>query len=272
MPKILDLTGQRFERLCVVRLLRIQPGKGKIWLCICDCGNEKQASTEALRCGDIKSCSCLGRLDLSLIGKVFGHLTIIGKTSITKNGKRISGFECKCRCGAATKAEASDLRMGFKRSCGCGTGRSAHDSAALACISRYRQGAKKRGMAWELPAELCVRLFLSNCAYCGCPPSNRQGGFSACVGKRQNVRRSAFFYNGIDRVDSSLGYLEPNVVACCRLCNWAKRTMSVEEFLDWALRVASHQQAKPKSPKERSCDTANVFGIGTTQTFLPLTH
>lgn len=44
---------------------------------------------------------------------------------------------------------------------------------------------------------------------------------------------------GIDRVDSSKGYLSANCVACCDACNKAKHNYSTEEFAEWILRVAS---------------------------------
>lgn len=36
---------------------------------------------------------------------------------------------------------------------------------------------------------------------------------------------------GIDRVDSSVGYIEKNCVPCCAICNKIKNTLSVSDFL-----------------------------------------
>lgn len=38
-------------------------------------------------------------------------------------------------------------------------------------------------------------------------------------------------YNGIDKIDSSLGYIKDNCVACCAICNYMKNTMDVGSFL-----------------------------------------
>lgn len=62
MAKVDDLTGQRFGQLMVVK--RVENGKhgDAMWLCRCDCGNEK-----IVRAGDLrrlkgtKSCGCLAR-------------------------------------------------------------------------------------------------------------------------------------------------------------------------------------------------------------------
>lgn len=59
MSKLIDLTGQRFGRLTVIKLLDERSKHGeKIWLCKCDCGNEKKAVSSYLRSGETKSCGC----------------------------------------------------------------------------------------------------------------------------------------------------------------------------------------------------------------------
>jgi hypothetical protein len=54
----IDLTGQRFGRLTVEGLADTG-GSGRIWECVCDCGNRRQIRTGKLRCGDYVSCGCL---------------------------------------------------------------------------------------------------------------------------------------------------------------------------------------------------------------------
>lgn len=51
--KLQDLTGQKFNRLTVVKYL----SKSK-WLCKCDCGNETIVLTGHLKSGHTKSCGC----------------------------------------------------------------------------------------------------------------------------------------------------------------------------------------------------------------------
>jgi hypothetical protein len=58
-----------------------------------------------------------------------------------------------------------------------------------------------------------------------------------------------FVYNGLDRVDNTLGYLPGNVVACCTQCNGAKLNYTQEEFLFWANQLYSHQNRGPKEEK-----------------------
>lgn len=59
MPKFIDLTGQKFGRLIVVK--RMDNDKwGKIyWLCECHCRSKKVIRGNHLRSGKTKSCGCL---------------------------------------------------------------------------------------------------------------------------------------------------------------------------------------------------------------------
>lgn len=56
--KRIDLTGQRFGRLTVIRYDHSEHD-GAHWLCKCDCGKEKVAAGYSLRSGNTKSCGCL---------------------------------------------------------------------------------------------------------------------------------------------------------------------------------------------------------------------
>lgn len=69
-----DLTGQKFERLTVVREAGRTDQKQKLWLCQCECGNFYTTTTAKLNGGIVKSCGCL-RKDI-LINRNFKH----GKT------------------------------------------------------------------------------------------------------------------------------------------------------------------------------------------------
>lgn len=58
MGKKLDLTGQKFGKLLVIR----EAGRSKtnriMWLCRCECGVEKVVGRNELRSGDTLSCGC----------------------------------------------------------------------------------------------------------------------------------------------------------------------------------------------------------------------
>lgn len=58
--RLIDLIGQRFERLTVIeRVPNSATGQAR-WRCLCDCGKETVTTTAHLRSGHTKSCGCLG--------------------------------------------------------------------------------------------------------------------------------------------------------------------------------------------------------------------
>lgn len=56
--KTLDITGQKFNMLQVLTYAGSK-GRGAIWYCRCDCGNELKVRGNSLRSGTTKSCGCL---------------------------------------------------------------------------------------------------------------------------------------------------------------------------------------------------------------------
>lgn len=63
MPRrLIDIAGQRFQRLTVLKSIR-RDGRGgrSLWLCQCDCGENVIAYSYNLRSGNTGSCGCLHR-------------------------------------------------------------------------------------------------------------------------------------------------------------------------------------------------------------------
>lgn len=61
MPKSLDLTGQIYGNLTVVKRAACPLGFSRprvAWLCLCNCGAEKVYVADSLRSGLVKSCGC----------------------------------------------------------------------------------------------------------------------------------------------------------------------------------------------------------------------
>lgn len=56
--KPIDMTGQKFGRLTVLRLAE-KPYKSPLWVCICDCGIQTVVDGRNLRSGNSSSCGCL---------------------------------------------------------------------------------------------------------------------------------------------------------------------------------------------------------------------
>lgn len=91
--------------------------------------------------------------------------------------------------------------------------------------------AKGRSLPFELSSERLDELFQSNCHYCSSGPSN------VMHYKRSETNTETYIYNGIDRIDSAMGYVEGNVVAACSICNRAKGALPYDEFMSWIGRI-----------------------------------
>lgn len=58
MPKLIDLTGQRFDKLLVLEKAPSQK-RHVYWKCQCDCGNTCDVESYNLRANLTKSCGCI---------------------------------------------------------------------------------------------------------------------------------------------------------------------------------------------------------------------
>lgn len=56
-----DLTGQTFGRLTVTGYYGKTKSGRSLWLCRCECGNEKIANSDSIKRGLTRSCDCLDR-------------------------------------------------------------------------------------------------------------------------------------------------------------------------------------------------------------------
>lgn len=61
MPKVIDLVGRTFGRLCVVSEAGLVPRRERLWNCECECGNTIAVRSGNLRNGHTQSCGCLNK-------------------------------------------------------------------------------------------------------------------------------------------------------------------------------------------------------------------
>lgn len=68
----IDLTGQKFNRLQVIKFSHTGSAKNAHWRCVCDCGKTTTVNSNKLRRGQTRSCGCLRRESVAenLGGKV----------------------------------------------------------------------------------------------------------------------------------------------------------------------------------------------------------
>lgn len=68
----IDLTGMKFNRLTVIKLHERTEKRKYMWLCKCDCGNEKIVLGSHLKSGHTKSCGCYNREKIKNLNKKTG--------------------------------------------------------------------------------------------------------------------------------------------------------------------------------------------------------
>ena len=69
MGKLIDMTGNRYGRLLVLKRYGTSRSNHVLWLCRCDCGKESVVSGQHLRSGHTKSCGCNVK-DISTVASV----------------------------------------------------------------------------------------------------------------------------------------------------------------------------------------------------------
>ena len=150
-----------------------------------------------------------------LTGRKFGRLTAIEVTDERKESFRI--WKCVCECGNISYIRSNTLLMGHTQSCGCAqkdaarrNGRSCRKPGDYTeRHGRYYRcmlQAERRGKQFSLSEKEFFRMITEPCFYCG----ELDG------------------YNGVDRVDNSIGYTDSNCVPCCKNCNSMKNGVTVD--------------------------------------------
>lgn len=248
-----DLSGKRFGRLTAVRPVRVE-GERR-WICRCDCGNERTWMAGQLNYGKINSCGCVSRGKGIHAGDKFGKLTAESPAGC-RPGRGRDRWLCRCDCGGSATALARCLQLRRRTDCGCGDrerwaeiGQRRKKPEAIGIWNRlitgYRSNARTKKLECDLSNDEFKSLMSGNCHYCGCSPSR--------LGTRRG-HPDTVMYNGIDRMDSDLGYVHGNVVSCCTRCNFTKKRKRYEEFL----RIVTNGLPTPRRQRKHKERTLNT--------------
>jgi len=93
----------------------------------------------------------------------------------------------------------------------------------------YEHQAKMRGLIFELTKEQFAEFTKQNCWYCGQKPA--QILHTTPRQCKRGCKSAYYLYNGIDRVDNTIGYTEANCISCCGQCNRMKNVLHAEDFI-----------------------------------------
>lgn len=130
-----------------------------------------------------------------------------------------------------------------------------------------RDGAEKRNHDFKLTFEEFDNLVQQDCYYCGEHP---RPASQELLQKRGNTKQPTFYYNGIDRINSNIGYEIGNCVPCCPKCNYMKNTLPQNEFFKQIIKIYNHlelgsttiENTSDIDGSEQSTSQANGDGNG----------
>lgn len=259
MSKYIDLTGKKFGTLTVISRaedkIYVYHGKPSIHVsfnCICDCGKSKDYLRTHLNQKKIPSCSndCRNKfITNGMIGKKVNKITILnGPISVKKHGLY---WDCSCDCGNLFRTSHQRLYKNKIKSCSkCASlkaitdfnklkkpahNRLNHGEASFnGLYSSYKMAAMQRGYEFSLSKVFFRSITSSDCFYCKISGSKEYPSKNSVIKNIELGKHSggSYFYNGIDRKDNKIGYVEENCLPCCFDCNRIKNTMPYADFIE----------------------------------------
>ena len=189
----------------------------------------------------------------NLAGKTFGNITVVDYNSYHK--KKGAMWNCRCVCGKELVRSGHRLRTArVDYSCGCISlyppkrpklpqkpKMNPDEPIRNYVARRIMEKVTHRDKEFSLTKEMVKEMMDKPCEYCGEFRSNvSQIPWNRRIKEPGRVYR----FNGIDRLDSSKGYVVGNVVPSCKHCNWGKNTSSPTEYIAHCARVVVFQLSK----------------------------
>jgi hypothetical protein len=186
------------------------------------------------------------------VGDKFYYLEVISQPfyETYPSGRKRKKVLCKCVCGNTKSFLCESFtcknELDRAKSCGCtktfvnginAQKRRKPESVYRYIYEKYQYSAKTRNIDFNLSKEEHLEIIKQNCYYCGSEPELKQPH----KGKGKYVGVPVP-YNGIDRIDSNVGYEVDNCVSCCTKCNYMKSDMNVSLFKEHILKIANYLQ------------------------------
>jgi hypothetical protein len=174
-----------------------------------------------------------------LINKIIiNNIKIVNEVKIYDGKRNRLYFNCICVCGNEFIARSDHIRREKCKSCGClsielsakGHTLPNNQAAINVLYKNYKSNAEKRLLPFNLKKCDFEKIIFQNCYYCGIFPQIK-------VFKPSQNKTHVLAYNGIDRINSKLGYFTDNCVPCCPQCNYAKSDLTIEEFKEWIIQL-----------------------------------
>lgn len=181
--------------------------------------------------------------------KKYGILKAINPIGYKQFGKTRRYFYLwKCDCGNEKEYPVKEVICENYKSCGClsyllnprggTTQRNPQMSSWRMLFKRYKSNAKFRKYKFEIDLDQFISICQLDCFYCGEKPKPQNKWNEPNVRKNgrkikdSEIKDYEVFANGIDRIDSSVGYTIDNIRPCCKNCNRAKMDLTEESFFN----------------------------------------
>jgi len=272
-----DFIGKKFNKLTVIEEIKREGKEGRFWKVKCDCGNEKILSTRKLKIK--KSCSCHWRKPYvepkpkkqqatpleAVLKRIYTRYNDNDK--LTKdifyqlsqqncyycNNKPLAKYEynknftlyyngldridqkgfhtpdniltCCKHCNFLKMEQNYDdflnwiNRINFKQP-------KYYSGNETLIIKGFKQVYNSRYSDGNISYEQFCYMSQQNCFYCN------NGLLNLFIKKIK--------YNGLDRIDSTKGHDLNNVVTSCKICNYSKNNLSLQEWHNRINNVKNH--------------------------------
>lgn len=252
------IIGSKYGRFTVLEFYKGDINKNRVKV-QCKCGETKEVGISALYSVTEHGTCCYAK-DKSLIptptsvkdltGQIIGRFTILDKAGLDKHNNR--EWIVQCKCGNIKTMTTARLNNSSNNGHCCPRKKMPKKKSikkiptlkerTWVLLSGKYQEKKKRHKAKNMSGVIMTReeytkMALNECYYCGLEHS---------LVIEDRISEHIIKYNGIDRLDSDIGYTKDNSVACCYYCNRAKNTMTEKEFYEWVNKISCNLKQKGK--------------------------
>lgn len=177
-----------------------------------------------------------------ITGKRFG-LVVVKEVSHIDSKYKV-WWVVFCDCGKNFISRSNNLIRGQVKSCGCSKRKGGGERGFNQLYAKYRWRAEQLKIPFTLTKEEFRELVTSPCYYCGVLPAQKVYLDGVRGYTKEYIDYCQFIYNGIDQIEHSRGYTRLNCFPCCKVCNFAKSTKTLDEFIRWVIRMYRNLDSK----------------------------
>ena len=248
--RLWDFTGKKVDKLLIIErvFVSIDGRRNRTrWKTICDCGNEEIINSDYLiSSSKNRMCSICRQKDPDITGQIINNWKILEFVGIDTKYKKGTNSIWKCLCLGCNKNTVNLHRAKIKKTILC---KDCNKEVSIkrrfdikkVCVNNihcaYRSRARRENKEFQLLVVDVESIIFRKCEYCGSEPA------SEFKHTYTNGDTTSIFKNGIDRIDSSIGYLPSNVVTCCWECNNMKSDYSKDFFIEHCKLIVEHNKS-----------------------------